>query len=34
MYQEGETKTEKYFKITKNVLCPQYRYRELLGEGK
>lgn len=34
MYQEGETKTEKDFKMTKKVLCPQYRYERTVRRGK
>lgn len=34
MYQEGETKTEKDFKMTKNILCPQYRYERIIRRRK
>lgn len=34
MYQEGETKTEKDFKMTKKYCDLNIGMRELLGEGK
>lgn len=34
MYQKGETKTEKDFKMKKNSPCPQYRYERIIRRGK